>query len=255
MSDTGIRAVTDACCVRASTASRPTPRRWSMRWPTPTKPTSAAARGRGARLVCRRRAAPLEVRRPWRTQPAHACAAAAGRCVASPGDATRWPMHTRPGGVGDRAAPRPRGRCGARGGAWIWPRRPRWWMRWRCPSRSSIRAGSRAGRAGAAAPGRPRLARRAGAGRVGARAARLVGAGMPARHRRAGAAHAPRHPQLRGDPAFVLPDWLRHASARHGTLPAGTVVSTGTWAGAPAATPGDAVRLEFPGIGMASTHF
>ena len=58
-----------------------------------------------------------------------------------------------------------------------------------------------------------------------------------------------------GDPAFVLPDWLRHASARHGTLPAGTVVSTGTWAGAPAATPGDAVSLEFPGIGMASTHF
>ncbi len=71
-------------------------------------------------------------------------------------------------------------------------------------------------------------------------------------------AHAPltrRGTHSCGDPAFVLPDWLRHASARHGTLPAGTVVSTGTWAGAPAATPGDAVSLEFPGIGMASTHF
>jgi len=34
-----------------------------------------------------------------------------------------------PGGVGDRAAS---------------TARPRWWMRWRCPSRSSIRAGSRA---------------------------------------------------------------------------------------------------------------
>lgn len=58
-----------------------------------------------------------------------------------------------------------------------------------------------------------------------------------------------------GDPAFVLADWLRHATARHGTLPAGTVVTTGTWAGAPAAAPGEEVTLEFPGIGSASAHF
>lgn len=58
-----------------------------------------------------------------------------------------------------------------------------------------------------------------------------------------------------GDPAFVLADWLRHATARYGTLPAGAVVTTGTWAGAPAAAPGDAVRLEFSGIGRAETHF
>lgn len=58
-----------------------------------------------------------------------------------------------------------------------------------------------------------------------------------------------------GDPAWVLADWLRHATARHGTLPAGSVVTTGTWAGAPAAAIGDAVSLRFDGIGDASAHF
>lgn len=58
-----------------------------------------------------------------------------------------------------------------------------------------------------------------------------------------------------GDPAFVLADWLRHATARHGRLPAGTVVTTGTWAGAPAAARGDDVGLEFSGIGRAEAHF
>ena len=58
-----------------------------------------------------------------------------------------------------------------------------------------------------------------------------------------------------GDPAWVLADWLRHATARHGRLGAGTVVSTGTWAGAPPALPGDRVVLDFDGIGQAVTHF
>ena len=58
-----------------------------------------------------------------------------------------------------------------------------------------------------------------------------------------------------GDPAWVLADWLRHATARHGTLPAGSVVTTGTWAGAPAAAPGDLVSLRFDGIGHAQTGF
>ena len=58
-----------------------------------------------------------------------------------------------------------------------------------------------------------------------------------------------------GDPAWVLADWLRHATARHGTLPAGTVVTTGTWAGAPAAAIGDSVRLSFDGIGEAKARF
>lgn len=58
-----------------------------------------------------------------------------------------------------------------------------------------------------------------------------------------------------GDPAWVLADWLRHATARHGRLPAGSVVTTGTWAGAPPASPGDEVVLDFDGIGQAVTHF
>lgn len=58
-----------------------------------------------------------------------------------------------------------------------------------------------------------------------------------------------------GDPAWVLADWLRHATARHGSLRAGTVVTTGTWAGAPLAVQGDAVVLEFAELGQASAHF
>jgi len=57
-----------------------------------------------------------------------------------------------------------------------------------------------------------------------------------------------------GDPSFVLADWLRHACARHGTLPAGSVVTTGTWAGAPPAQRGDLVVVAFEGIGSASVQ-
>lgn len=56
------------------------------------------------------------------------------------------------------------------------------------------------------------------------------------------------------DPAFVLPAWLRHAT-RHGqTVPAGTVVTTGSWVGILHAEPGDLVTVEFPGIGKASVQ-
>lgn len=55
-----------------------------------------------------------------------------------------------------------------------------------------------------------------------------------------------------GDPAWLLPQWLRHAT-RHGDgVPAGTVVTTGTWVGLLAAQAGDAVSVEFAGIGAAS---
>jgi 2-keto-4-pentenoate hydratase len=57
-----------------------------------------------------------------------------------------------------------------------------------------------------------------------------------------------------GDPCQVLPQWLRHATQRHGTLPAGTVVTTGTWAGAPPAQAGDLVTVTFDGIGQASVQ-
>lgn len=55
-----------------------------------------------------------------------------------------------------------------------------------------------------------------------------------------------------GDPAWLLPTWLRHAS-RHGqTVPAGSVVTTGTWCGMLPAEAGDRVEVLFEGIGSAS---
>ncbi|MFO6420161.1 fumarylacetoacetate hydrolase family protein [Hylemonella sp. W303a] len=58
-----------------------------------------------------------------------------------------------------------------------------------------------------------------------------------------------------GDPIWVLPDWLRHLS-RHGAIvPAGTVVSTGTWCGLLDAQKGDDVSVEFPGVGATRLRF
>ena len=54
-----------------------------------------------------------------------------------------------------------------------------------------------------------------------------------------------------GDPTWLLPDWLRHATREGAVLPAGTVVTTGTWCGLPLAQTGDAVRAIFEGIGEA----
>lgn len=56
------------------------------------------------------------------------------------------------------------------------------------------------------------------------------------------------------DPAFLLPAWLRHITRTGHTVPAGTVVTTGTWIGMPLAAPGDLVRVEFDGIGAASVQ-
>jgi hypothetical protein len=57
-----------------------------------------------------------------------------------------------------------------------------------------------------------------------------------------------------GDPTWLLPYWLRHATARYGALPAGTVVTTGTWVGILPAQAGDVVRVVFDGIGEASVR-
>jgi 2-keto-4-pentenoate hydratase len=57
-----------------------------------------------------------------------------------------------------------------------------------------------------------------------------------------------------GDPAFLLPAWLRHATRQGATLVAGTVVTTGTWVGILQAAEGDLVTAEFPGIGQASVQ-
>lgn len=56
------------------------------------------------------------------------------------------------------------------------------------------------------------------------------------------------------DPAFVLPAWLRHAARLGRTVPAGTVVTTGTWCGLPIAAAGDRVVATFPGIGQAAVQ-
>jgi 2-keto-4-pentenoate hydratase len=55
-----------------------------------------------------------------------------------------------------------------------------------------------------------------------------------------------------GDPAFVLLAWLRHATRDGVVLPAGTVVTTGTWCGILPAQAGERVLVQFPGIGEAS---
>ncbi len=54
-----------------------------------------------------------------------------------------------------------------------------------------------------------------------------------------------------GDPAWVLASWLRHLTRDGATVPAGTVVTTGTWCGALEAQAGDAVSVQFDGVGEA----
>jgi 2-keto-4-pentenoate hydratase len=57
-----------------------------------------------------------------------------------------------------------------------------------------------------------------------------------------------------GDPGWLLPAWLRHAS-RHGeTVHRGTVVTTGTWCGLLDARKGDLVQVRFEEIGEAQVQ-
>ena len=49
----------------------------------------------------------------------------------------------------------------------------------------------------------------------------------------------------------MLLQWLQHACALYGKVPAGTVVTTGTWVGIVPAQRGDAVVAVFAGIGEA----
>lgn len=57
-----------------------------------------------------------------------------------------------------------------------------------------------------------------------------------------------------GDPAWVLPAWLRHATRDGHTVPAGTVVTTGTWCGMLPAAAGDLVSARFDGVGSAQVQ-
>lgn len=57
-----------------------------------------------------------------------------------------------------------------------------------------------------------------------------------------------------GHPAWLLPTWLKHATRNGATVPAGTVVTTGTWCGLLAAAKGDRVVVKFAGLGEASVQ-
>lgn len=54
-----------------------------------------------------------------------------------------------------------------------------------------------------------------------------------------------------GDPAFVLPAWLVHATRDGGVVRAGTVVTTGSWCGMPQAQAAEQVAVRFDGLGSA----
>ncbi len=56
------------------------------------------------------------------------------------------------------------------------------------------------------------------------------------------------------DPTYVLPAWLKHATAGGQTVPSGTVVTTGSWCGMPFAQKGDLIVAEFDGIGKTSVQ-
>jgi 2-keto-4-pentenoate hydratase len=72
-----------------------------------------------------------------------------------------------------------------------------------------------------------------------------IGAAAPTEHR---GTHS------YGDPVWGLPAWLRHATRNGAVVPAGTVLTTGTWCGLPMAAAGDRVVVEFPGIGRADVQ-
>ncbi len=58
------------------------------------------------------------------------------------------------------------------------------------------------------------------------------------------------HPTV--DPLWVVPLWLRHVAERFGSVPAGTVITTGSWCGLLKLNAPGTVRTVFPGIGEAS---
>jgi len=57
-----------------------------------------------------------------------------------------------------------------------------------------------------------------------------------------------------GDPAWLLPTWLRHATRHGATVPSGTIVTTGTWCGLLEAKKGDQVKVVFEGFGAAEVQ-
>lgn len=58
-----------------------------------------------------------------------------------------------------------------------------------------------------------------------------------------------------GDPAWLLRDWLKHVAREYGSVPAGTVVTTGTWCGCMPLNAGDDFEMEFEGLGRLGWQF
>lgn len=58
-----------------------------------------------------------------------------------------------------------------------------------------------------------------------------------------------------GDPAWLLVDWLQHVAREYGSVPAGTVVTTGTWCGCMQLQAGDRFHAEFAGLGALAWQF
>lgn len=57
-----------------------------------------------------------------------------------------------------------------------------------------------------------------------------------------------------GDPIWVLPAWMRHATRHGASIAPGNVVSTGSWCGVLEVPEGEHVSVEFPGIGTATVR-
>lgn len=57
------------------------------------------------------------------------------------------------------------------------------------------------------------------------------------------------------DPTWLLTAWLQHVTTHYGSVPAGTVVTTGTWTGCPAVQAGALVSLQFEGLGAVRWQF
>ena len=58
-----------------------------------------------------------------------------------------------------------------------------------------------------------------------------------------------------GDPSWLLADWLRHVAHEYGHVPAGTIVTTGTWNGCQQLQAGDRFSVQFEGLGELAWQF
>ena len=58
-----------------------------------------------------------------------------------------------------------------------------------------------------------------------------------------------------GDPCWLLVDWLQHVARAYGSVPAGTVVTTGSWSGCLQLQQGQRFDVEFDGLGRLDWQF